>query len=134
VPPPDVLPAVKEYKYVRAKDEITSTSLPQNDVKERYRNAVTQVAVRSIHEVFEADRAGWIQSVSLTVATDTLDVATGQPKRVPLVAAAADRQTFGAFDLANVVPAATLQHLGAQVSKNPYDLIGIDSSKGVRGR
>jgi restriction system protein len=134
VPPPDVLPVVKEYKYIRAKDEITSTPLPQKDVKERYRNAVTQIAVRSIHEVFEADRAEWIQSVSLTVATDTLDAATGQPKRVPLVAAAADRHTFGAFDLANVVPAATLQHLGAQVSKNPFDLVAIDSSKGVRGR
>jgi restriction system protein len=134
VPPPDAVPRVKEYKYIRAKDEITSTSLPQRDVKERYRNAVAQVAVRSIHEVFEADRAGWIQSISLTVATDTVDQATGLATRIPLIAVAADRTTFAAFELDNVVPTATLQHLGAQISKNPSDLDPIDLSKGVRGR
>jgi restriction system protein len=46
---------------------------------------------------------------------------------------ASDRATFAAIELANVVPAATLQHLRAQVSKNPYGLVPIDVSKGVRG-
>lgn len=134
VPAPDAVPSVREYKYVKAKEEITSTALPQKDVKERYRNAVTQVAVRSIHEVFESDRAGRIQTINLTVATETIDPATGLLRRTPLIAAAADRQTFMSFDLANVVPLATLQHLGAQISKSPYDLTPIDTSKGVRGR
>jgi restriction system protein len=134
VPPPEHLPSVKEYKYVRGKDEIAATALPQKDVKERYRNAVAQVAVRTLHEVFESDRAGRIQTTTLTVATETIDAATGLLKRTPLVSAAADRTSFTTFDLTNVVPLATLQHLGAQVSKNPADLVGIDTSKGVRGR
>lgn len=134
VPPPDALPTVKEYKYNRAKDEIVAANLPQKETKDRYRNAVVEVAIRSIHEVFEADRAGWIQSISLTVASDAVDPATGRPTRVPLVATATDRATFATFDLANVVPTATLQHLGAQVSKNPSELTPIDASRGVRGR
>ena len=134
VPAPDAVPATREYKYVKAKDEITSTALPQKDAKERYRNAVTQVAVRSIHEVFESDRAGRIQTINLTVEAETIDPATGLSRRTPLVAAAADRATFMSFDLANVVPLATLQHLGAQISKSPYELTPIDTTKGVRGR
>jgi restriction system protein len=134
VPPPGAIPSIREYKYVKAKDEITSTALPQKDAKERYRSAITQVAVRSIHEVFESDRAGRIQTINLTVATETIDPATGRPKRTPLVAAAADRAAFMSFDLANVVPAATLQHLGAQISKSPFDLAPVDTTKGVRGR
>jgi restriction system protein len=38
-----------------------------------------------------------------------------------------------AFDLHNVVPAATLEHLGAAISKNPFELVGIDETPGVRG-
>jgi len=134
VPAPADVPAVKEYKYVQARDEISSVALPQREAKERYRSAVAQVALRTLHEVFEADRAGRIHSIALTVATQAIDPGTGRPVEVPLVAVAADRETFTRLNLANVVPSATLAHLGAQVSKNPFDLVPIDLSKGVRGR
>jgi restriction system protein len=76
---------------------------------------------------------GRIQTISLTVATEALDVATGQMTETPFIAVATDRPTFEAIDLANVVPLATLQHLNALVSKNPHGLVGVDLSKGVRG-
>jgi restriction system protein len=36
VPPPDDVPTVKEHKYVKARDEISSTNLPAKEHKERY--------------------------------------------------------------------------------------------------
>jgi hypothetical protein len=48
------------------------------------------------------------------------------------VIVAADRETFSRLDLTNVVPRATLDHLGATVSKSPFDLTPADSSHGVR--
>jgi restriction system protein len=134
VPPPSHLPSDKEFKYVKAKDEISASMLPKNDQKERYSNAVYQVALRSVHEIFEADRAGRIGTIALNVATEDLDPATGLERRTCLVAVAAEREAFTAFDLSNIVPLATLQHLGASISKNPFELIGIDTSKGVRER
>jgi restriction system protein len=134
VPSPDTLPTDKEFKYVRSKDEINGSALTKKEQKDRYASAVHQTALRSLHDIFEADRAGHIGTIALTVAVDSLDPATGRPVRVELVAAAAERAAFLAFDLSNVVPAATLQHLGAQVSKSPYDLTPINASKGVRGR
>jgi restriction system protein len=92
---------------------------------------VNQVALRSLHEVFEADRRGLIQSIALQVGTETIDPATGVETYVPFVAVGADRSTFTAFDLAAVVPAATLAHLGAAVSKNPLGLVRADVS-GIR--
>ena len=56
VPGPDTGPNVKTYRYVKASDEITSTALSQKASKDRYAGAVHQVALRSMHEVFEADR------------------------------------------------------------------------------
>ena len=134
MPEPAVVPAVKEYRYVKAKDEITSTSLPVKAQKDRYADAVWQVAVRTLHEVFEADRAAKIRSIALTVGADRIAPATGLPETVPLVIAAADRDTFNSFDLTNVIPHATLTHLGAAMSKSPFDLTPADTSPGVRTR
>lgn len=134
VPPPSAVPSVKEYRYVKTKDEITSTALSTKAQKDRYAAAVAQVAVRTLHEIFEADRGSKIQSIALKVGTSDLSPATGLRESVPLVIVAADRETFSRFDLSNVVPLATLEHLGAAVSKSPFDLTPADISRGVRVR
>jgi restriction system protein len=131
VPGPDKVPDVKSYKYTKASDEITPVSLTQKACKDRYASAVNQVALRSLHEVFEADRRGIIRSISLEVGTETIDPATGKETYVPFVAAAVARDTFTDFDLSAVVPSATLERLGAAVSKNPYALTPI-AAGGVR--
>lgn len=134
VPPPSAMPTVKEYRYVKAKDEIAATSLPLKEQKDRYANAVFQVAVRTLHEVFEADRNGKVHSIALAVVAKSVSPATGLEETIPLVVTAADRETFIAFDLGNVVPRATLEHLGAALSKAPFDLTPADTSRGVRLR
>ena len=133
IPPPADLPSVKEYKYIKAKDEIAATALSMKDRKDRYANAAWQVALRTMHEIFESDRDGHIQTITLTVGADGVDAATGIEKHVALVAVASDRASFTTFDLAKVVPLATLQHLKALVSKNPFELVAIDNTKGIRG-
>ena len=131
VPGPSEIPDIKAYKYSKASDEITSTTLSQKECRERFASAVHQVALRSFHEVFESDRRGLIQTMSLEVGTNTVDPATGNPTYVPFVIAAAERQAFLAFDLSAVVPALTLGHLGAAVSKNPFGLVSAERA-GVR--
>jgi restriction system protein len=131
VPGPDKVPTTKAYKYAKGPDQITEVDLPQKATKDRYAGAVSQVALRAMHEVFEADRRGLIRSISLEVGTQTIDPATGVETYVPFVAAAADRETFTSFDLRSVVPSATLAHLGAGVSKNPLGLVPADVS-GIR--
>ena len=131
VPGPDKVPSTSAYKYTKSSDEITSTSLSQKACKDRYAGAVHQVALRSMHEVFEADRHGHIKTISLEVGTETIDPATGREVYLLFVAAGAERNSFLELDLANVVPAATLSHLGAAVSKNPFGLVAADAS-GIR--
>lgn len=134
VSPPDQLPAEKSYRWVKAKDEVTATLLSRKDLKERYASVVHQVALRTLHEIFEADRAAKIQTITLHVATETKDPATGLESRVAFVGVGAERDSFMTFDLHNIVPAATLEHLGAAISKNPHELVGVDGAPGVRGR
>ncbi len=134
LPEPSSLPTVKEYRYVKAKDEIAATQLTAKAQKDRYSSAVHETAVRTLHEVFEADRAGKIRSIALTVGVNRVAPATGLPETVPLVQVAAGRETFNEFDLSNVVAVETLKHLGAALSKNPFDLTPADTGRGVRQR
>ncbi len=131
VPGPSEISDIKAYKYSKISDEITSTTLSQKECRERFAGAVHQVALRSFHEVFESDRRGLIQTISIEVGTNTVDPATGKRAYVPFVIAAAERQAFLAFDLSAVVPALTLGHLGAAVSKNPFGLVSAERA-GVR--
>jgi restriction system protein len=131
VPGPDKIPTVKSYKYSKSVDEISETSLSQKANRDRYEGAVQQVALRSIHEVFEADRRGLIKTISLTVGTETADPATGRQTYIPFVVVGAEREAFMAFDLSAVVPESTLLHLGAAISKNPFALVAAETT-GVR--
>ena len=131
VPGPDKLCSLAAYKYTKSADEITPSVLSQKACRDRYAGAVHHVALRSLHEVFKSDRRGLIKTISLEVGTETIDPATGNERYVPFVAVGAERESFLALELSNVVPAATLEHLGAAVSKKPYDLVSADGS-GVR--
>ena len=122
IPGPEHMPTTRAYRYVKAKDEITATPMSQKEARERYASIVHSVALRSLHEIFEADRRGLIRAISLELGTETLSPATGRETYVPFVSVATEREPFELIDLSAVVPAATLEHLGAVVSKNPYEL------------
>jgi restriction system protein len=122
IPAPVKVTSIKSYKYNKANDEIVSTQLPQKDCRDRYTNAVHQVALRSFHEVFEADRRGLIHTVALQVGTESNDPSTGEFGFIPLVVAAAERNSFLELKLANVVPSMALAKIGASISKNPFAL------------
>lgn len=132
VPEPSALPSVKEYRYVKAKDEIAATQLSAKAQKDRYSGAVHETSLRTLDEIFEADRAGKIQAIALTVGVNRVAPATGRPETVPLVQVAAGRNQFSQLNLAEVVPLETLKHLGAALSKSPFDLTPADTGRGVR--
>ena len=131
IPGPDIVPRIKGYRYVKSNDEITTSPATQKDLKERYLRIVHDLALRSLHEVFEADRRGLIQSISLELGTNSVLPATGRETYVPLVAVATQREVFEQLNLSAIVPAATLEHLGAVISKNPYGLVAVNPA-GVR--
>nr|WP_256982452.1 hypothetical protein [Rhodococcus sp. 06-418-1B] len=133
VPLPSDLPTEKSFKYTKASDTITSTPLPLKARKDRYATAVAEVAVRTAHEILEADRDGVVGTLAMTVGVDTVDPATGLPTRITLVELATDRTVFERLNLSGVQAAATLQHLSAGVSKNPHDLVPVGNTRGVRG-
>lgn len=131
IPSPNEFPSVKSYKYVKASDEIRATDLSIAEKKRRYCSAIYQVAIRSLHEIFEADRRDLIQTISLQVGTIEKVPATGKTEFLPFVGVSAGKGPFMEFDLSGLVPLATLKHLGAAISKDPLKLVSVDV-KGIR--
>jgi restriction system protein len=131
-PPPSALPQERAFKYVKSGDEVTSTSNTQRHLRDLYESALCQTAVRAIHEVVEADRNQIIKTISVTISAEQLSAATGLVESAELLAVAADRARFEAFNLTKVTPHSTIEHLGGQLSKDAYNLVPIDETRGVR--
>ena len=131
-PPPSLIPTVRQYKYAKAKDQIVAVEQSQKEQKDRYASVLNNMTLRTMHEIWEADRGTMVDSISLAGYVTHVDPATGKPKRTPLIAIAADRVAFEGIDLRNVDPGETVRYLKAVVSKNPLALTAIPQGAGVR--
>lgn len=125
LPTLDVIPAVREFRYVKTRDDVTTLARPAKEIRERYTSVVTQMTLRTVHELFEADRGHIIDTVVFNGLVDTTDPSTGKETRPCLVTVRTTRETFIELNLAKVDPAACLQHLSASVSKRPEELAPV---------
>ncbi|MFI1192351.1 restriction endonuclease [Micromonospora sp. NPDC020750] len=125
LPTLDVIPTVREYRYVKARDEITTTARPAKEIKERYATLVAQVTLRTVHELFEADRSGLVDTVVFNGIVDTTDPRTGASVQPCLVTLRTTREVFTELNLRLVEPLACLAHLNASVSKRPAELAAV---------
>lgn len=133
LPKPSDISGVRAYRYVKARDEITETVQSAKEQRDRYANLVHSIVLRTLHEVWESDRLGHVDTISLTAGVEHIDPATGRPTITPLAAVAAHRDDFESIDLAHVTPVETLKYLKAVISKNPHAMVPIDLPDGVRG-
>lgn len=125
LPTIDVIPEAREYRYVKARDEITASVRPATQRRALYASVVAQVSLRCVHELFEADRGGLVDTVVFNGMVDSIDKRTGQAARTCLVTLRTTRDTFEALDLSLVDPAKCLNGLNAGVSKNPAELAPV---------
>jgi restriction system protein len=125
LPSPDIAPATREYRYIKSKDEVAEAARPASERKGIYGDVVAQLALRSLHELFESDRDERIETVVFNGYVDTVDRRTGQPTRPCLVTVRASRDVFNRLDLSRVEPAACLKGLNASVSRSPSELVPV---------
>lgn len=125
LPPVTVVPTVKLYRYVKARDAVEESARPATQIKALYASVVAQTTIRTLHELFEADRDGKLETIVFNGYVDTIDPATGKPTKPHLVTVRTSRETFLQLDLRNVEPLACLKGLNAAVSKSPSELVPV---------
>jgi restriction system protein len=122
LPNPDIVPTVMEYKYNKSKDIIEEKPRKINDVKEIYQDIVASVALRTIHEVFEADQGNHLDICVFNGFINTIDPSTGKEIKPFLISVRATKASFGEINLSKIQKIICLRNLGAQVSPRPYEV------------
>ena len=121
----DRVPAVAEYRYVKTGDKVTEKPRPLRGQQDLYKRIVAALTVRTLHEIFNADRSGIVETVAFNGHVDTVSDATGKEVYPCLVTLMTTRDSFMDRDFSRVDPLACLLDLSASVSKNPAELVPV---------
>ncbi len=111
LPEPDSLPSVSDYSYIASKDEVREKTLSEAAKKKLYDSVIYQMAIRTIHELYEADVIEAIDSIALNGIVTAINPATGQQETKTIVTVSASREEFLPIDLSNIDPKMTFKHL-----------------------
>jgi restriction system protein len=125
LPKSDVVPKVAEYRYVKTRDEVEEKERKTAEMKDIYQDVVAAIALRTIHEVFEADQGNHIAVVAFNGLVRDVDRATGKDIRPCLISVRVTKERFCELDLSRVGKRACLRNLGAQVSPQPTELVAV---------
>ncbi|MBQ1076078.1 restriction endonuclease [Micromonospora sp. C31] len=120
LPGREAVPTVRGYKYVQTRDEIQPVPRPTKETSELYRSLVAQVALLTLHNLFEADPQ--LASIGFNGHVDAINPGTGQREYPCLISLNVERELFAQLVLAQVRPEVCLRHLNALVSPHPYEL------------
>lgn len=124
---PDVrgVPTEADYKYVKSRDVIEVKPRKPAEIKALYQDVVAATALRTLHEVFEADQGGHLEVATFSGFVQTVDPTTGQDIRPYLVSVRVSKEEFEKFNLGRVDKKACLRNLGAQVSPQPEECVPV---------
>lgn len=121
LPTVSIVPPMVEYRYVKAKDLIEGKPRKSAETKKIYQDVIAAVALRTVHEVFEADQANCIDTCCFNGYVHTVDPATGVDVQPHLISVRTTKERFLAINLAKVDKATCLRNLGAQVSRHAIE-------------
>src|SRR6266700_171953 len=121
----NVILDVGSFRYVKTKDEITQTVRPLAQRKTLYSSVVAQVTIRSLYEIFKADRMWHVDIIVLNGYVASIDKGTGHPIRTCLITVRTSRDSFTQLNLSKVDPLVCLNVLNASVSRSPAELAPV---------
>jgi restriction system protein len=81
--------------------------------------------LRTLHELFTADRANYLDSVVFNGYVNSIDRGTGHKVHPCIVTLRTSKETFTQLELGQVDPSACLKSLNASVSKSPSELVPV---------
>jgi restriction system protein len=117
LPGASIVPQAVEYRYTKASDLIGEKARKESDIRDLYQNIVASIALRTMHELFEADQGEHISVLCFNGFIRTIDPATEKDIQPHLISVRTAKQKFKQIDLARVDKSVCLRNLGAQVSR-----------------
>jgi restriction system protein len=112
------MPTLEKVTYVASRDDYKETYLKENEVDKLYDDMLYQMAIRTIHELFESDTANALDAVVFNGWVDAINPATGKRVNGCLLSLQAGKKEFIEIELTHVDPKACFKSLkGVSASK-----------------
>jgi len=121
----DALPTVVEVKYQPANNKFKELFLSDAARKKLYDDVLYQITLRSLHELFKADRVMALDSVVFNGWVHGLNKATGKKVNTCVLSVHTKREAFHDLDLKNVDPKACFKLLKGVGSSELHGLAAI---------
>ena len=125
LPEPGIVPLVQEYRWIKSTGVIEEKPRKLAEIKILYQDIVAAVALRTIHEVFEADQGGHVEVVAFNGFVQTVDPATGKDVKPCLISLNVTKTRFMDIDLGRIEKRICLKNLGAQLSPSPNEMVAV---------
>lgn len=125
LPSPDAIPSTREIKYIQARDEFLPQRLPQAHLDKLYDDVLYQIALRTVHELFEADIVAALAAVVFNGIVQSVDKRTGRELAACVMSLQAMRDEFMSINLANVDPKACFKSLKGVGSSKLHSLTAV---------
>ena len=121
LPVPDELPRLESVKFSRTKGDFIETELTKREFEQLYSDVVFQVAIRTVHELFESDVVRALDTVIFNGNVRALNAGTGHREDRCILSVRAGRAAFEVINLRNVEPRACFASLGGVAGAKMLD-------------
>lgn len=105
------MPKVKEVKYIASKNELKESFISESQQAKMFDECMFSIALRTIHELFEADKATALDAISFNGWVKAINKATGKEENNCILSLQVKKEEFRQIDLRNVDPKTCFRNL-----------------------
>ena len=111
LPERSAVPNLEKVTYVATRQEFKQSYMRESEADRLYDGVLYQIALRTLHELFEADVCDALQAIVFNGWLSTIDPATGRPTMGCLLSLQATKEHFLKIQLEKVDPKACFKQL-----------------------
>ena len=119
------LPNLKEVKYVQSRDDFSEISLSDSELSRLYDDLIYQIALRTLHELYEADVVKACDSIVFNGWVKSIDKKTGKDITPCIISVQANRDEFLSISLEKIEPKSCFKGLKGVGSSKLHSLSPI---------
>lgn len=121
----NVVPVVGNFRYVKTRDEIEEKLRKKSDLELCYKALISNIAIRTIHEIVESDQADTVSMIGFNGYITTVNPSNGKTVSPTIISILISKSEFEKIILDRIDPIKCIKGLSASVSSSPNELVAV---------
>lgn len=115
LPKMDIIPPIKEYHYIKMKDEIGIKERSLNEIRDMYKDVIFSITIRTIYEGFNSYVKEHIDSIVFNGYVQDLNTSTNKDMNPCIISLRTFKDDFNKIDLSNIDKYKCLQDMNVNL-------------------